>query len=76
VPYDGSREHSGTCSDRMPYCGTWGLRQDSPMRVENDVFGRWLQRSLHKEFDGIAAEPLPAEWLRLIEGVAHGPRGS
>ncbi|WP_236038274.1 hypothetical protein [Belnapia arida] len=46
------------------------------MPVESDVFGRWLQHSLHKEFDGIAAEPLPAEWLRLIEGVTPGPRGS
>ncbi|MBL6080802.1 hypothetical protein JMJ56_22565 [Belnapia sp. T18] len=60
----------------MPHRGTWRLRQDSAMPVESDVFGRWLQHSLHKEFDGIAAEPLPAEWLRLIEGVTPGPRGS
>ncbi len=60
----------------MPHRGVWRLRQDSAMPVENDVFGRWLQRSLHNEFDGIAAEPLPTEWLRLIEGATPGSRGS
>ena len=32
-----------------------------------DAFDIWLQRSLHKLFDEVAKEPVPAELLRLIE---------
>jgi hypothetical protein len=32
-----------------------------------DAFDVWLQRSLHKLFDEVAKEPVPAELLRLIE---------
>ena len=30
-------------------------------------FDLWLRRSLHGLYDGIAAEPVPPELLRLIE---------
>jgi len=32
-----------------------------------DAFDVWLQRSLHKLFDEVAKEPVPADLLRLIE---------
>jgi hypothetical protein len=32
-----------------------------------DAFDIWLQRSLHKLFDEVAKEPVPADLLRLIE---------
>lgn len=31
------------------------------------AFDIWLQRGLHALYDGVAAEPIPAELLKLIE---------
>ncbi len=31
------------------------------------AFDLWLDRGLHKLFDDVAREPLPEEFLRLIE---------
>jgi hypothetical protein len=31
------------------------------------AFDLWLQRELHRLFDGVAREPIPQELLRLIE---------
>jgi hypothetical protein len=31
------------------------------------AFELWLQRELHRLFDGVAREPIPPELLRLIE---------
>ena len=31
------------------------------------AFALWLQRELHRLFDGVAREPIPPELLRLIE---------
>jgi hypothetical protein len=76
VPYDGSQEQSWTRRDGMPHRATWRFWQDLALPVENDAFGRWLQRCLHRELDDTAAEPLPAEWLRLIEGATPGSRES
>lgn len=49
-------------------------RKDKPIRAHparsedpEDAFDLWLQRSLHKLFDEVAKEPVPAELLRLIE---------
>jgi hypothetical protein len=37
-------------------------------RAAPDVaFGLWLERGLHKMYDGIAGEPIPPELLELIE---------
>ncbi len=33
----------------------------------NAAFDLWLQRGLHEIFDGVAREPVPEEFLRLIE---------
>lgn len=36
-------------------------------KEQGDAFDIWLQRSLHKLFDEVAKEPVPADLLRLIE---------
>jgi hypothetical protein len=33
----------------------------------DSAFDLWLQRGLHQLYDGVAAEPIPAELLALIE---------
>ncbi|WP_237217155.1 hypothetical protein [Falsiroseomonas oryziterrae] len=38
------------------------------------AFDLWLNRSLHQLYDGVAAEPVPPELLRLIE-TDRGRRG-
>ena len=32
-----------------------------------DAFALWLEHSLHALYDGVTAEPIPPELLRLIE---------
>ena len=34
---------------------------------EPKAFDLWLERGLHKIFDNVANEPIPDEWLKLIE---------
>ncbi|HZF76926.1 MAG TPA: hypothetical protein VE033_13955 [Acetobacteraceae bacterium] len=39
----------------------------SPRSEVDSAFDLWLQRGLHQLYDGVAAEPIPAELLALIE---------
>ena len=32
-----------------------------------EAFDLWLKRGLHKIYDTVANEPIPDEWLKLIE---------
>jgi hypothetical protein len=50
-------------------------QQDMACAVADDPFDRWLGHSLHENFGAVAAEPLPEELLRLINGAASGQRG-
>ena len=36
-------------------------------KVKPEAFDLWLQRGLHKIYDTVASEPIPEEWLKLIE---------
>ncbi|MGI3777589.1 MAG: hypothetical protein ACRYGC_09875 [Janthinobacterium lividum] len=38
------------------------------------AFDLWLDRGLHKLFDAVASEPVPEEFLRMIEGIAEEKR--
>ena len=38
------------------------------------AFDLWLDRGLHKLFDDVANEPVPEEFLRLIEDMAEEKR--
>jgi hypothetical protein len=45
-------------------------KADKPAPTQDGVgaaFDLWLQRSLHQLYDGVAAEPIPPDLLRLIE---------
>jgi hypothetical protein len=49
-------------------------RKDKPVPVRppkegkaDEAFDLWLQRGLHKLFDDVASEPIPAELLKIIE---------
>jgi hypothetical protein len=39
----------------------------APVSRTEGAFDLWLQRELHRLFDGVAREPIPPELLRLIE---------
>jgi len=43
------------------------VRPPSKDRKAEEAFDLWLQRGLHKLFDDVAGEPIPAELLRIIE---------
>ncbi len=32
-----------------------------------EAFDLWLKRGLHQIYDTVASEPIPEEWLKLIE---------
>jgi hypothetical protein len=42
-----------------------------PAKVESPAkpaaFDLWLKRGLHQMYDTVASEPIPEEWLKLIE---------
>ena len=38
----------------------------------DDPFGLWLRRSLREAFGGVAAEPIPASIVRIIEEAGGG----
>ena len=44
-------------------------------RPTDDAFDVWLQRGLHQLYDSVAAEPIPAELLRLIEADKARDKG-
>jgi len=46
-----------------------------PAAPGETVFDLWLNRSLHQLYDGVAAEPIPAELLKLIESDRDRRRG-
>ena len=75
MAYDGVREWpGGECPDR------WSWPQQAVAAVggalPEDALGRWVGRRLHEAFGAAMAEPLPSEWLRLIdEAAARGQRG-
>lgn len=56
-------DHDETIPPRDPERAAETPR-DAPLE---DVFGLWLQRSLHALYDDITSEPIPPELLRLIE---------
>ena len=58
VAYDGGHEWPRETAPRS--------RQGTGPATVDDAFGRWLERSLHEQFDAIATEPLPEELPRLI----------
>jgi hypothetical protein len=62
VAYDGGHEWPGERADGAP-----GSPQVIGPAMADDAFGRWLGSCLRETFDAVAAEPLPGEWLRLIE---------
>jgi hypothetical protein len=44
------------------------------MGPKETAFDRWLSRALHTEHDGVMAEPMPDELLRLVlecRGTEH-----
>jgi len=41
--------------------------RDGPPAEVDAAFDLWLQRGLHQLYDGVAAEPIPDELLKLIE---------
>lgn len=47
--------------------------QSKPTKGEA-AFDLWLDRGLHKLFDNVANEPVPEEFLRMIEAVAEEKR--
>jgi hypothetical protein len=49
---------------------TVGARGPKP--ASDAAFDIWLQQGLHKMYDDIAGEPLPEEWLKLIEQDRKG----
>ena len=55
VAYDGGHEWPRETAPRS--------RQGNGPATADDAFGRWLERSLHEQFDAIANEPLPEELL-------------
>jgi hypothetical protein len=44
-----------------------GAGQSAGHSVVENAFDIWLQRHLHRLYDGVMQEPLPPELLRLIE---------
>ena len=46
------------------------LPQEAP---SHDGFDRWLDRSLHRLFDGVASEPVPDELMKLVGGTERSP---
>ncbi len=42
-------------------------RNNVKTKPEPNAFDLWLNRGLHQIYDDIAQEPVPSEWLRLIE---------
>jgi hypothetical protein len=40
---------------------------DPSASAGNQAFDIWLHRRLHQLYDSVAAEPIPAELLRMIE---------
>ena len=46
-----------------------------PGHAAEDAFDLWLQRGLHQLYDSVAAEPIPAELLRLIEADKTRDKG-
>ncbi|MCQ8240626.1 hypothetical protein [Rhizosaccharibacter radicis] len=46
---------------RSPAIGRKGRKPEA-------AFDLWLQRGLHQMFDNVAAEPIPEDLLKLIDG--------
>lgn len=44
-------------------------------RAPDGAFDVWLQRGLHQLYDSVAAEPIPAKLLRLIEADKARDKG-
>ncbi len=42
-------------------------QQGRKAEAKPEAFDLWLQRGLHKIYDTVAKEPIPDEWLKLIE---------
>lgn len=37
--------------------------------VAEEALTCWLRNGLHREFGPVTADPLPMEWLRMLEGM-------
>lgn len=46
--------------------------QEDIMRDEPPAFGLWLRRGLRSQFDAVLQEPVPAEFLALLEVPGSG----
>ena len=58
----GHESYAPDMTDPKP---TKDTEEDATAKPE--AFDLWLKRGLHQIYDDVANEPIPAEWLKLIE---------
>ena len=69
MPYDGGNGWSGLSEGHTVVSDVSPNRQSERLAVEDVYLDRWFRQSLHEEVGPATSEPLPMEWLTLIDGA-------
>ena len=69
MPYDGGNGWSGLFEGQTVVSDVPLNLQSERQAVEDLYLDRWFRQSLHEEVGPATSEPVPMEWLALLDGA-------